>query len=140
MLFCMPNFFNTHKQTYVIWAIFLSLAIVCAQSVKLHVHDMDHTHKPVELVNAHSHDSEFHLSVDSSHAEYHHQVKSEMDLGLKALLKDISGKVLLLALLVTVIAYHLHRLFSPVYWCRPGSPSGVPWRYRLGPPLRAPPL
>lgn len=132
--------FNTDKQSYLIWALLLSLAIICAHGVKLHVHNMDHTHRPVESVGQHSHDSVFHLSLDTSHAEQHHAVISEIDLGMNALLKDISGTVMTLAFLVTLIALPLYRLFVLIIGRPRGHPESIPWRYSLGPPLRAPPL
>ena len=132
--------FNTDKKSYLIWALLLSLAIICAHGVKLHVHNMDHTHRAVESLTKHSHDSVFHLSLDTSHAEHHHAVISEIDLGINALLKDISGTVITLALLVTLIVLPLYHLFLLIFCQHRGHPDSIPWRYCLGPPLRAPPL
>lgn len=136
----MFTFFNTNKKTYLLWAIFLSLAIVCAQSVKLHVHNIEHDHSPVESAIEHSHVSEFHLSVDISHAEYHHEVMPEIDLGMNALIKDISDKVITLALLVTVLALFLYSFYSNSFFRRRRIDAVFYWRYNLSPPLRAPPL
>lgn len=139
MLFRMMLFLKNLHKFRMWWVLFLSLALLCAQSVKLHVHDLDHTHTSSESVINHSHTSEFHLSVDVSHAEYHHQAMPEIDLGMSALLNNISAKMITLALLVTLIILCLHSLYPVSFSRRRRVAANAFSRYHFSPPLRAPP-
>jgi len=130
--------------TVSLWALLLSVALLCAQSVTLHVHGSGHDHQhahtasglPVERATL----SMPHLSSDLSHAEYHNEMVSERDASPDALQKKVSGSMLTLALLIMVLAvlfpgftqrsFHRHRDRGVVF----------SWRYLFSPPLRAPPF
>lgn len=134
------------KSTLCLWAVLLSLALLCAQGVKLHVHLLGHDHHNHHdhqgqlLADDHTHISIAHLSLDNSHSDYHDQVVYESDVCPDCLLTKISNKAPLTALLSILFillligvnrhTYELHRddniLFS--YW------------FYFTPPLRAPPF
>ena len=138
------NFFRKIDQRILFaWAILLSLLILCAQGVKLHVHSFDHdphqNHHSIDNLNDHSHLSEAHLSIDISHEDHHDEVTSEIDACPDCILKQASGNVLVLALLVMALTLFLPGLSRYIFHRHHGVVS-IPWRHHLFPPLRAPPL
>ncbi len=139
-------FRQTKKRTLFLWALFLSIALLCAQDVKLHVHNLDHNHGQqqshiaTKAAAEHSHLSEAHLSIDVSHGDHHDEVLSELDVSSYGLLKKVSNSVLTLALLVTVFALLLAAFYRQTFHRRRDKDAILPWQYHLSPPLRAPPL
>ena len=135
-------FRQTKKRTLFLWALFLSVALLCAQGVKLHVHSLDHDqqHSHIAAEAEHSHLSEAHLSTDISHGDHHDEVVSELDVTASGLLKKVSSNSLTLALLVTVFAFLLPAFYQQTFHRRRDKDALLPWRYHLSPPLRAPPL
>lgn len=137
---------KTKNRTLYFWAILLSMALLCAQGVKLHVHDLDHDHDqqhghiPAEDTVEHSHLSVAHLSSDISHADHHEEVVSEIDASQDGLLIKLSSSISLLAILATVFTLLLSGFYRYRFYLRRENDSNIPWRYHMSPPLRAPPL
>lgn len=133
------------KQTLCLWVLFLSMSLSCAQGVKLHVHNLDnehnqqHSHTTTEPIVEHSHLRSAHLSADISHGEHHDKVIAEFDASPYGLLKKVSNSVLTLALFATLLIFFLAVFYQQTFPRREKSTMLV-WRYRLSPPLRAPPL
>jgi hypothetical protein len=136
----MIDFLNNLNKSRMCWVLLLSLALLCAQGLKLHSHHIDHTHTTSESAIQHTHASEFHLSVDVSHAGHHHEAVSELDLGLNALPQKNSVKVLTLAFLVTILVLYLSSTYLLSCSRRRSRQVNVVWRCHFFPPLRAPPL
>ena len=141
-------FRQTKKRTLFLWTLLLSMALLCAQSVKLHVHSLDHDHDQnqqhshITTVPAsnHSHLSDAHLSTDVSHGDHHDEVVSELDASPYGLLKKVSDSVLTLALLTTVFTFLLAGFYHHTFHHRRDKNIVLAWRYLFSPPLRAPPL
>lgn len=127
-----------------IWTILLSIVLLFGQSVKLHVHSLDHAdnqssgHHYIEGADEHSQLAEAHLSSDSSHADHHAEIVSEIDTSLNAL--PTVSKVLTLALLFTMLLFLWPGFSELIFHRRTIQPALPPRRYHLYPPLRAPPL
>ena len=143
------RFFRQTRIRYLLpWALLLSMAIVCAQGVKLHIHDISHDHEKkqqhshisTKIEVEHSHLSIAHLSTDVSHVDHHDEVVSELDINPDSLVKKISSSALLLALFsIAVTLFFAIFLELILYPCR-GVNTFLPGRHLLSPPLRAPPL
>lgn len=121
------------------------MALLCAQSVKLHVHNFDHDHDQrhghiTAGAAEHSHLSEAHLSTDVSHGDHHDEVVSELDASPDGLLKKASSNVVVLALLATLFTLLLPGFYQQIFHRRRDKGAILPRRYHLFPPLRAPPL
>jgi len=132
------------KPTLYVWAFLLSVALLCAQSVKLHVHNfVDHdqqdNHITTELVTPHSHLSELHLSVDVSHIDHHDEVLLELDASPDGLLKKLGNNILTLALLASLFSLLLVGFYQQILRRYRDNEAIIPWRYHFSPPLRAPP-
>ncbi len=141
----MKFFRQAQKRTLILWTVLLSLSILCAQGVKLHVHDFDHDHgghhhdQLDAEYSEHAHSSEIHFAHDKSHTDHHGGVIPEMDLSPDGLLKKVSNSVLVLALLAA-----LSFLLLPGVVCQSSrgpreQKSPLTKRYIHCPPLRAPP-
>lgn len=134
------------KSTSLLWALLLSVTLLCAQGVKLHVHGIDHnydqqhSHIAVEAVAEHSHLSEAHLSSDVSHGDQHDEVVSELDASPDGLLKKVSSNLFMLALLASVFSLLFPGFYQQAIHRRSDNDAILPWRYLLSPPPRAPPL
>ncbi len=126
-------FRQTQKQTLFLWTLLLSVALLCAQGVKLHVHNLDHDHDQqhshiaAETIAEHSHLSEVHLSTDISHGDNHDEVLSELDVSAYGLLKKVSNSVLTLALLVSVFALLLPAFYRQTFHRRRDKDAILPW-------------
>lgn len=141
------NFYHkTKKRTLYLWAVLLSVAVLCAQGVKLHVHDLthdhdqQHSHSPTEEEVNHSHLSVAHLSSDISHVDHHEEVVTEIDTSQNGLLIKVSSSISLLALLATALTLLLPSFNRYTFHPRRENDTNIPWRYHTSPPLRAPPL
>lgn len=141
------NFYHkTKKRNLYLWAVLLSVALLCAQGVKLHVHDLNHdhdqqhSHSPAEGTVNHSHLSVAHLSSDTSHVDHHEEVVTEIDTSQDGLLIKVSSSISLLALLATVLTLLLPGFNRYTFLPRRENGTNIPWRYHISPPLRAPPL
>ncbi len=118
------------------WSFFLSLAVLCAQDVKLHSHDIQ-PHHSAEASN-HAHLSKAHFAHDSSH-KHHNSVVFEVDITPDGVLKSLNNNVFVIALFTlffTLMAFISSRQL--VQRCR--ESKLILHRYYLfSPPLRAPP-
>ena len=137
---------NKGQKTPWVWTILLSIVLLFGQSVKLHVHSLDHAQDQHQIYNLaaehgeHSNLAGAHLSIDNSHSDHHAENAVEIDTSPNALLKDLSSKVLALALLITLLLLFLPG-FNQLLLHRLHSNNAIfPRRYLLSPPLRAPPL
>ncbi|NOX92308.1 MAG: hypothetical protein GXP18_07630 [Gammaproteobacteria bacterium] len=130
-----------------LWVLLLSVALLCAQNVTLHVHSLGHDH---EQQHAHASSgmmlagpsslSAPHLSSDLSHAGYHNEIVSELDASPDVLLKKVSGSVLVSALWLTVLALLLPGFSQRLFHRHRDRAVTFSWRYLFSPPLRAPPI
>ena len=136
------------KPTLYLWTLLLSVALLCAQGVRLHVHssgqehehDLQHSHIAIEVIAKHSHLSEIHLSTDTSHIDHHDEVLSEIDTSPDGFLKKVSSNILTLALLVTLFTLLLVGFNQQILLRYQDKDAIFTWRYLFSPPLRAPPL
>lgn len=134
-----------HKRTLFLWILLLSITLLCAQSVRLHVHSFGHDHEQQhsiapEVMTEHLHQNGIHLTTDTSHAEHHDEVISEQGLNLEALLKKIANYGPMLAILVMVFTFLLHNFNVITLHRRRDKDVITIQRYILSPPLRAPPV
>jgi hypothetical protein len=133
-----------HKRTLFLWVLLLSIALLCAQGVKLHVHNFGHDHEqrhsiPPELATEHLHQAGIHLTTDMSHADHHDEEVSEQGINLQALLKKISNYAPMLAMFVIALTFFLHSFKVLILHTRRDRDVTITRRYILSPPLRAPP-
>ncbi len=148
----MNSFRQIDRRTLLLWVLLLSLALLCAQGAKLHVHNLDHgqdnhhndyhshTHDAIDEVVDHGHLSKAHFTHDTSHNDHHDGVVSEVDVTPDGLLKNTNNNVFAIALFVlffTLITFVSSR--QSVQRCRERKLVRHS-RYVLSPPLRAPPL
>jgi hypothetical protein len=143
-------FRQTETRPLFLWILLLSIALLCAQGVTLHVHDLghgldrkhdlQHSHIDSEFVAEHAHLSEAHLSTDVSHGDHHDELVSELDASPDGLLKKVSTSVLTLALFAAVLALLFPHFYQLTFLRRRDKDVILSWRYLLSPPLRAPPL
>lgn len=133
-----------NNTTLFFWVMLLSIALLCAQGVKLHVHNLghehgdQHTHDSIQTT-AHDHLSIAHLSTDVSHSDHHTEVVSESDACPDCLLTKITNKTPFMALLVILISLALFGLYQITFSRRCDDKIIFYWRCHLIPPLRAPP-
>jgi hypothetical protein len=142
----MNHFRQMKKPILLISTILLAIAILCAQGVKLHVHNFGHDHQQQfssissEVVTEHSHISDIHLTTDASHADHHNEVISEQNASPQALLKQISNDGPMLAVFVIAFIFLLYSAYVITLHRRFDINIAIARRYILSPPLRAPPL
>lgn len=138
---------NSKKSTLYLWVISLSIALLCAQGVKFHVHTLDHDHHhddqnhPDQLTVAeHNHVSIAHLSADNSHSDHHDQVIYESDACPDCLLTKISSKAPFTVLLAALFILLLTGVCRHTYVRRQDDDITILRRSYFAPPLRAPPV
>jgi len=137
---------NKNNKILWAWTVVLSIVLLFGNSIKLHIHDLSHSHdqqKSHNLVIGHGEHlalAQAHLSIDNSHSDHHMENALEIDISPNALLKDLSGKVSALALLSTLIILFLSGFYPFSFHLLHRNNIIVPRRYLLSPPLRAPPL
>jgi hypothetical protein len=111
----MSFFQRMHKPTLFLWVLLLSVALLCAQGVKLHIHSFGHDHElrhniAPEVATGHLHQSGIHLTTDVSHATHHDEVISEQGLNSQALLKKMSSYGPMLTIFLIAFIFLFHRL------------------------------
>ena len=79
-------------------SLLLSLLLLCAQGVGLHVHNLDHGHDDNQS-HGHAHVSQAHFAHDTSHKGHQGNVTSEIDVSPDGLLKIASNNVFAIALI-----------------------------------------
>lgn len=133
-----------HKTASYLWILFISVALLCAQGVKLHLHNLDHDHGSKHLSSIddakHSHMSVAHLATDTSHIDHHNEVVTEIDASPDGLIKKGISDIPEHALIAFVFSALLIGFYRSTIHRRRCSHTKVPWRYHISPPLRAPPL
>jgi hypothetical protein len=136
----MHSFRKTNKRLLAVWTLLLSLLMLNAQGVTLHVHNFEHdplqNHHYIDDLNGHWHLNTAHLSTDSSHEGHHAEVTSEMNASPDCLVKS---KVTVIALLAMFFIWLLPTLCRYTFF-RIHRNISRPWQYFLFPQLRAPPL
>ncbi|NOY70832.1 MAG: hypothetical protein GXP14_00395 [Gammaproteobacteria bacterium] len=140
------NFFRQmNKKTLLLWSLLLSLSLLCAQSVKLHVHNLDHEHNEFQShshdtdeVQDHTHLSKAHFVHDTSHGNQHDGV-SEIDISPDGLLNKASSSLVVIALFI--FFFTLARFVSLPTFVQLFRKNKliIQEHYVLSPPLRAPP-
>jgi hypothetical protein len=144
----MSVFRKTPLHNKIIWlaALLLSMVLVCAQNTTLHVHHFDHVHSAssahdsIAELTQHTHRGEAHLALDSSHADHHAGIVTEINTGQPGLLQKAFIQLLTLALLIGLIAILLPAFYPLITALRRAEPAAIPWWRHFSPPLRAPPL
>lgn len=140
----MNYFRQTSKRTLFLWTLLLSIALLCSQGIKLHVHNLDHNHEHshagLQSTTDHSQLSKVHLSTDITHEDHHDEVMSEIDISLYGFMKKVSNGLLTLALFVTLFTLLYTGFYRKTFYRRSNKIVLIPWRYINSPPLRAPPL
>jgi len=140
----MNYFRQTSKRTLFLWTLLLSIALLCAQGIKLHAHSLDHDpgrgHIGFQSTADHSHLSKVHLSTNITHEDHHDEVTSEVDISLYGFMKKVSNGLLTLALFVTLFTLLYTGFYRKTFYRRSNKIVLIPWRYVNSPPLRAPPL
>ena len=140
----MSFFCQINRRTLLLLSLLLSLVLLCAQGVKLHVHNLDQGHDnhhshAIDEVGDHDHLSKAHFTYDASHDGYHDDVVSEIDISPDGLLKSVNSHVFMIALFAfffTLITFISSRQL--IQRCRE-SKLILHRQYVLSPPLRAPP-
>jgi len=136
------------KHNSTLWILLLSVALLCVQSVKLHVHTLGHEHSQqqdaistqLDTVTQHSHLSDAHLATNTAHDAHHDELTSELDVSSDGFLKKLSNTLLIVALITTLVLLLFQGIGLHPYHRRDNHNATVTLRYLLSPPLRAPPL
>jgi len=139
-----------NKQSLLTWVVLLSISVLCAQGIGLHVHSMDHEQDGHMVLatsmgdfsktsHNHEHISKPHSSLDSSLIYHHSDVSSSIDISPDGLLKNTNNNIfsidvlafIFILIMLTPARLILHRIQEPTIKLRN--------HYILSPPLRAPP-
>lgn len=138
----MDFFRKIDKRILIAWTVLLSLLMLSAQGVTLHVHSFDHDshqgHHSIDNINGHSHIGGAHLSLDSSHQDHHDETTTVID-ACPDCLKQVASNLLMAALIGIVLFLPVPGLYRNKFPINRGNVS-LPRRFHLIPPLRAPPL
>jgi len=133
---------NINTRVLFAWAALLLLLMLCAQSVTLHIHSYEHdpveSHHSIDQLIDHTHLSDAHLSIDSSHAEHHDGVASEVDACPDCVVNQLSLSLKSIAIITVVFSLFLPLLIKFVFLRIENTPPLLRRRY-LSPSLRAPP-
>jgi len=125
-----------------LWIIYLAVALVFVQSVRLHVHVYDHeplsSNHSLQTSN-HSHHEQAHFHYDAAEVEHSDEVV-EIDVSPQGFLKTFSPGSLVLALFTLIVFIFPYRLLPRLPWPPDPRDSRKALLYGLRPPLRAPPL
>lgn len=117
------------------WVMYLVLAVVFVQGVRLHLHA--YVHEPVKA--NHIHQDQVHTDY-STFDEQHADEMVEIDLTSQSILKKFVLGSLIIALLAVIVVL-LTRVANRCGVWRPDHRTlFTPWRGCQPPPLRAPPL
>ncbi len=143
----MHFFHKTNKRTQLLWMAFLSIALLCSQGMKFHLHGLDHdvdgrhhAHQSVAAEHANMTLSNLHPLNDLSHLDHHDQKVSEIDLSQNGLLKNLVSKVPALAFLVSICSILLSVYIRDTNFHHPKNDVVTYWVHHFSPPLRAPPF
>lgn len=154
----MNCFRQINQRSLLLWSLFLSLSLLSAQGVGLHVHNLDHGHDEhpneypnesstkyhshthtIDEADSHNHLSKAHFSHDTSHNDHHDGTASEVDLSPDGVLKNTHSNIFAIALFAfffTLIPVVSSGQF--MQRCRDNKLT-IKEYYLFSPPLRAPP-
>ena len=133
------------KSTLLLWAVLLSVTLLCTQHLQFHIHSLDHEpyqHHDDLLSNNgdHSHVATKHLSIDASHQDHHDEVMLEMDASPDSIAKPTSVQIPSIDLLILyILLFALGVCRSLGYKTRPFAEGLLQRHFYLIPQLRAPP-
>lgn len=134
---------NINKKALLPFLVMLFFVLLSAQNVTLHVHSFEHdpiqTHHSIDDISAHTHHSDAHFTIDSSHQEHHDGSSVEVDACPDCLIIQLSVTAKIFALLSFAFSLFLPLLFRRVFSSLYQEVSTFR-RFYLAPPLRAPPL
>ncbi len=136
----MNSFRRINNRTLLGLSLLLSLALLCAQGVRMHVHELDSSHSHlIDKTDGHENLSKAHFAHDTSHSEGHDNVVSEVDISPAGLLKNLYNNISVIAIFA---------LFITLFWFV-SAPQLMQYQrerkpivhryYAFSPPLRAPP-
>ena len=145
------------KPALYLFTLILSVAILCAQGVRLHIHSLaqEHNHElqqhshnshtaaetPIKNSQAlHSHQSKIHPVSDISHSDHHDEMISELDASPDGFLTKVNSNLLILALLSSLFTLLLVNFYQKILLRYREETVIFPRRFLFSPPLRAPPL
>ena len=133
------------KQTSLLWSLLLSLSLLCAQGVGLHVHslenghdDLNHVHA-ADLFDSHSYMGKAHLVLDTSHSDHHDSSVSEIDIKPDGVLKKAGNNIFAIALIVFLVTFLVFTSSRQLIFHQREIKLVLRKYYTLSPPLRAPP-
>ncbi len=138
-------FARNDKYTSILWALLISLTLLCAQGTRLHVHYLDCEHASATGLtttddnHGHAQHSKIHLVTDSSHHHHSKTEMSELDVSPQGLLKKLSSIDSLLLVIVSLFTLLLPKFTRLAVQQHHDSRLKTLRRYVLSPPLRAPP-
>jgi hypothetical protein len=139
----MEDFRRINNKLMPAWAVLLSLLILSAQGVTLHIHSVDHdphqSHHSIDDLIDHEHPGQAHVSFDSSHQDHHDEVASEIEACPDCILKQVSANLLSIALVAIVLFLLTPGFYRTRLLYNRGKVS-LPPQFHILPPLRAPPL
>lgn len=141
------NFYRSYqKPTLLLWAILLSITLLCTQHLQIHIHSLDHEtsqHHDNLLSNNsdHSHMAATkHLSFDSSHPNHHDDVMAEMSASPDSIVQLSSTQIPSIDLLILyILLFALGAYRSLNHKIRPFAARLLKRYFYLIPQLRAPP-
>lgn len=142
----MESIRRINRQTLLVWCLLLSLLLLCAQGVTMHIHIVDHAHDKyldhshfIGETSDHSHISKAHLSNDTFHNDHHNEAVTEIDVTPEGVLKNLSNNIIALALFALLLILVLPITSRQVRHRIHKNPSTLYHYYLISPPLRAPP-
>jgi len=104
---------KTSQSNLYLWVFVLSVALICAQGVTIHIHAVDHDHLKLhnhhhdsledqQTIADHTHFSIAHLSSDTSHGSHHDQIVYENVACPDCLLLKVANETPFIALLTAL--------------------------------------
>jgi hypothetical protein len=127
------------------WVTLLSLAILCAQGTRLHIHFVDCGKIPstnsehMQTPTGHHQHAKVHLVSEKAHWMHTSDGLSVLDMSPEGLLTKSFGIALLLAIFVSLLILYVPVLAPLTFRRQQDCQVKVRHQYNLSPPLRAPP-
>jgi len=142
----MKLFRQTNRHALLLLSLLLSVSLLCAQELGLHVHSLDHGHgdhhshaHAIDEAAGHAHLSKAHFAQDTSHNDHHDGTVSEVDISPDGLLKNASNNIFAIALIAFFFVLVMFVPSRQLVRCCRESKLTLHRYYLLSPPLRAPP-
>lgn len=118
-----------------LWIVYLAVALVFIQGVRLHIHTYDHD----SSMPGHVHQENVHSDYFTLEEQHSDEV-AQIDWSQQARPGKLPPGSLVIALFVAVVMFLPLRLCTRIPWRRHRGGPLVAWPVSLRPPLRAPPL